>query len=194
MPDAATPLEAKDFFSFCPQCAAPRPAEKLLPQGAPFHCGACGFTYYFNTASAVAVFIEDGAGRCLFIRRGREPAKGRLAMAGGFTDPRETGEAATRREIREELGLELGPLAYVGTWPNQYFAGGFIVHVLDIFYRAPLAASELAPDAEEVSGVEWLDPRAIDPAEMAFPSMREALASYVALLGAAAAQPHVLAV
>lgn len=166
------------MFHFCARCGSPRAA---LPAAAanPYRCGTCGFTYYFNTASAVAVLIEDVEGRVLFIRRGRDPAQGKLAMAGGFTDPGETGEAATRREIREELGLELADIVYVGSWPNVYHAGGFVVHVLDIFFRARLATTDMTLDADEVSGAEWLDPALVDPAEIAFPSMRQALAAYL---------------
>jgi len=180
MPDDDAALEAKDHFHFCPRCGV-RCGEEAAPGGNPFRCGGCGFTYYFNTASAVAVFIEDAEGRVLLIRRGREPAKGKLAMAGGFTDPGETGEEAARREIREELGLELAEVGHVGTWPNVYHAGGFVVHVLDIFYRARLATTEMRLDADEVSGAEWLDPAAVDPAEIAFSSMRSALQAYLAL-------------
>lgn len=179
MSDTAPHPEAKDLFDFCARCGERRTVGPA-PGANPYRCGTCGFTFYFNTASAVAVFIEDGEGRVLFIRRGREPARGKLAMAGGFTDPGETAEQATRREIREELGLELAEVTYVGTWPNVYHAGGFVVHVLDIFFRARLASTDMTLDADEVSGAEWLHPAQVDPADIAFPSMRNALAAYLA--------------
>lgn len=169
---------AAELFRYCPRCASECRAESTVGIN-PFRCGQCGFTFYFNTASAVAVIIEDAEGRVLLIRRGREPAKGKLAMAGGFTDPGETGEEATRREIREELGLELDELHYLGTWPNMYHAGGFTVPVLDIFFRARLATTTLTLDPDEVSGAEWLDPREVDPHMIAFSSMRQALAAYL---------------
>ena len=165
-----------DQFAWCPRCGARRAGEAANP----FRCGACGFTYFFNTASAVAVFIEDDTGRCLFIRRAREPAKGKLALAGGFTDPGETAEEATRREIREELGLELGPLGYVGSWPNRYDAGGFTVPVLDLFFRASLASHTMSLETGEVSGIEWWRPEQVDLEELAFPSMRAAVRAFVA--------------
>jgi hypothetical protein len=37
-------------------------------------------------------------------------------------------------------------------------------------------------DAEEVSGAEWHDPMTVDPEEIAFPSMRRALAAYCAAI------------
>lgn len=58
---------------------------------------------------AAGVLISDGD-RVLLIRRGADPGRGRWDVPGGFLEPGETAAAAARREIREELGLELGPL------------------------------------------------------------------------------------
>lgn len=177
MPPPAHIPGASELFAHCPHCGHAR--ERGDERGTnPFHCRACQFTFYFNTASAVAVIIEEVDGRILLIRRGREPAKGKLAMPGGFTDPGETGEAATRREIREELGLELADLTYLGSWPNVYHAGGFAVPVLDLFFRARLASATMTLDPDEVSGADWFDPLEIELDHIAFPSMRSALTFY----------------
>jgi NAD+ diphosphatase len=166
---------AVDHFGRCPRCGRERAGEVTNP----FRCLACGFVFYFNTASAVAAFIEDGEDRCLFIRRAKEPARGKLALPGGFTDPNETGEEAARREIREELGIDLGPLSYVGSWPNHYHAGGFTVPVLDLFFRASVTSPAVNLQADEVSGIEWLRPEEVDLDELAFPSMKAAVQAVV---------------
>lgn len=176
---------AVDFFLHCPQCGTPRSQH----DSARFACARCGFTYYFNVASAVAVFIENEVGECLWIRRALPPAEGCLALPGGFTDPGETAEEAARREIREELGLSLTALHYLGSWPNFYHAGRFGVPVLDLFFRAPLVGSTPTPAAEEVSAFTWQHATAINPAELAFPSMRSALAAYLQHQHPAAAHP-----
>jgi NAD+ diphosphatase len=161
-------------FHHCPACGTAVPP----PRAHPFRCPSCHFTYYFNTASAVAVFIEKPTGEVLFIRRAREPGLGKLALIGGFTDPQETAENACRREILEEVGLHLGPLTYLGSWPNLYHAGGFTVPVLDLFYTAPMLSDSLTLAPDEVSSALWLDPLQVDPAELAFPSMQHALLAY----------------
>lgn len=49
----------------------------------------------------------------LLIRRGRPPGAGRWSLPGGRQELGETAEAAARRELREETGLECGPLTLV---------------------------------------------------------------------------------
>jgi len=52
--------------------------------------------------------IFDGKGRVLLIRRGNPPFKGEHALPGGFVEIGETVEDACRREVLEEVGIEVG--------------------------------------------------------------------------------------
>jgi 8-oxo-dGTP diphosphatase len=49
----------------------------------------------------------------LLIRRGKPPGMGQWSLPGGKQELGETAEEAARRELREETGLECGPLAMV---------------------------------------------------------------------------------
>jgi len=59
----------------------------------------------------VIVLRADGV---LLIRRARDPGQGRWALPGGAQRVGETVEQAGRRELREETGLEVGALRFVG--------------------------------------------------------------------------------
>jgi ADP-ribose pyrophosphatase YjhB (NUDIX family) len=49
----------------------------------------------------------------LLVRRGRAPWMGQWSLPGGAQELGETAEAAARRELAEETGLQAGPLALV---------------------------------------------------------------------------------
>ncbi len=168
-------MKPSETFHFCPRCGAARPVTD-----GPLKCGGCGFAYYFNAAVAVAVFILDEEGKSLWIRRAREPAAGKLAMAGGFIDPGETGEEAARREIEEEVGLVLGEVEYLCSAVNQYETRDYTQPVLDLFFVGRARTAETTLQEDEVSSVVWARPEEIDPEELAFPSMKEALRIYLA--------------
>ncbi len=85
-------------------------------------------------------------------------------------------EEALRREIREEVGLDLGDAAFLGSFPNQYAYKGVTYPVLDLFFTARAVRPESAKALDDVEGVCWLDPmREVTPEDMAFPSMQAAL-------------------
>jgi ADP-ribose pyrophosphatase YjhB (NUDIX family) len=135
--------------------------------------------YYLNPTVAVAAIVEDTHGRIALVERAKEPKKGMLALPGGFVDAGENAEDALRRELREELGLEVGALSYVGSWPNLYTYKGVTYSVVDVFFAAREGELVLRPDASEVSGVRLVARGAIDLSAIAFDSMRQALMRYI---------------
>jgi 8-oxo-dGTP diphosphatase len=55
----------------------------------------------------VGALIHDREGRVLLIKRRFEPNKGRWSVPGGLLETGETLVEAGRREVREELGVEI---------------------------------------------------------------------------------------
>ena len=62
------------------------------------------------------LFRPDG--QTLLIRRKNDPFAGGYALPGGFVEIGETVEAACRREVLEETGLEVGDLTLVGVYSD----------------------------------------------------------------------------
>jgi len=171
------------LFRFCPRCGAPSETEPREDTNE-FRCGRCALRYFFNPTVAVAVFVTRHDGRTLFIRRAREPAKGRLAPPGGFIDIGETAENAARRELREEVGLDIRNVEFLCSHPNSYVFAEVTYPVVDLFFTAEAVDASATADAREVSECLWLDPLEVAAGELAFPSMRHAMEIWQARLRA----------
>ena len=59
------------------------------------------------------VVLRDAS--VLLVRRGKPPNVGSWTLPGGAQEVGETAEAAARRELLEETGIEVGPLQLAGT-------------------------------------------------------------------------------
>lgn len=66
------------------------------------------FTYnYPRPAVTVDAILISSKRSVLLIERGREPYKGTWALPGGFVDMDESLEAACKRELEEETGIQI---------------------------------------------------------------------------------------
>jgi ADP-ribose pyrophosphatase YjhB (NUDIX family) len=171
-------MNAIRHFAYCPRCGDAATAPDAGGPAGPFRCVACGFTLFFNSASAVAALICRDDGDALFIRRAKDPGKGRLGMPGGFVDPGENAEQALVREVREEVGLDLLDVAYLSSHANEYLYAGVTYQTLDVFYTARVEEPGRAHALDAVESIAWIDPRTVPLEEIAFESMREALRMY----------------
>lgn len=162
------------FFKFCPSCAS---THFTFPDNRRFYCEDCGFTYYHNIATAVAIVFtfED---KVLFTVRNVDPDKGKWDLPGGFIDPNETAEEAACREIKEELGLNLQPfyLKYVTTSPNNYLYKNVPYKTMDIFYECLLKSDQIKVEAEdEIRELIWVKRSEIDLNQIGFVSIRKVI-------------------
>jgi len=167
-------LQPAESFRHCPSCG--RDATPV--DGRMLRCSSCGFHFHFNPAVAAGVIVSRPDGRVLLLRRALPPSKGRYGLPGGFIDAGEGAEEALRREAREETGLELEDVRFLGGWPNLYAWRGIEYPVLDLYFTARAGADATAQAREEVEACVWAEPAEIDPATLAFDSTRAALARY----------------
>src|SRR5262245_7163980 len=98
--------------------------------------------------------IFDNAGRVVLIRRKNEPFKSSYALPGGFVDIGETVAAACRREVQEEVGIELGELHLIGVYsdPKRDPRG----HALRAAYRAVLQLAVAPRAGSDAEGAAWV--------------------------------------
>ena len=89
-------------------------------------------------------------------------------------------EDALRREIREEVGLEVERLDYFCSLPNVYHYRGVTYQVLDFFFLGRVTAKAAQADPGEVTEVCWLARSQIVLEEIAFDSVREMLRRFLA--------------
>lgn len=158
-------------FHFCPRCGQPLSAPVRQDR---VQCESCRFCYYLNPTVSAAAIILDPEGRALFLRRSREPARGKLALPGGFIDFGETAETALRREIKEEAGIEVDAIQFLCSQTNDYHYKEVTYPVVDLFFVAK-AKSTQAAALDGVESVCWLAPSQVNLDDLAFPSLRAAL-------------------
>ena len=93
-------------------------------------------------------------------------------------DAGESAEHALRREVREEVQLELDEVRFLSSHPNDYHYQDVVYPVVDLVFIAHAPDHDRVLALDGVASFEWLDPRAVDLDELAFPSMRDALMRY----------------
>jgi len=135
------------------------------------HCEACGFDLYLNTAAAVAALIADDRGRLLVVVRAEEPRKGTWDLPGGFADPGESAEECVRREVREEVGLEVVASRYLCSYPNWYDYGGMRYATMDLGFVCRVKDVAAARAMDEVAEVLFVPLEEIDVARFGFASV-----------------------
>ena len=158
-------------FNYCPSCGSRGIVFDGIKE---FTCADCEFTYFHNVATAAGTILECG-GKIVLIKRKQEPGKGLLDLPGGFVDPRETAEEAAKREIREEVRIDVDTLQYLGSCPNTYEFKGVCYHSCDLLFYSKIDAFPTEFDETEVAELVLRDPGEIQDDEIAFESIKMGL-------------------
>lgn len=130
---------------FCPRCGG------RLATAAAGHvltCGDCGRQQFPRTDPAVIMLVTDGDDRALLARQPRWP-EGRYSTLAGFVDPGESLEDAVRREVAEEVGVEVDAVRYLGNQPWPFPAS------LMVGFFGEALTTEIRVDGEEISEARW---------------------------------------
>ncbi|MDD2540970.1 MAG: NAD(+) diphosphatase [Desulfuromonadaceae bacterium] len=129
---------------FCSHCGGEL---VRIPAGWGKRCPACGDIHFPHIHPCIIVLVRHGA-ELLLIRNAAWSA-GRFSLVAGFLDFGESLEECLQREVREEAGIEVTNIRYVGSqswpFPSQQMIG----------FLADYAGGEVKPDGVEVVEADW---------------------------------------
>ncbi len=164
-----------NLFRFCPNC---RSEDTSFYNDNKFKCNACYFTYFHNVATAVAAIIIN-KGKILFTIRNNEPMLGKLDLPGGFVDPKETAEESIKRELKEELNLEVTNFKFFTTEHNTYLYKKILYRTCDVCYITEISNTHFKIDNKEIKEVKWLNPEEINLEEIGFESLKKIVKKFL---------------
>ena len=135
---------------FCGKCGGPLEEHPTEVAG---RCAGCGHVEYPSLSPAVIVRVEK-EGKILLAQHVQRIPDIWTCLA-GYVELGESLEDCVRREVREEAGIEVGAVRYVGSqhwpYPNQLMVG----------FRAQWQSGELKLQPEELSAAGWFAPDAL---------------------------------
>jgi NAD+ diphosphatase len=130
---------------FCARCGAP---SDVAQAGHVRVCPVCGAHHFPRTDPAVIMLITDDHDRALLGRQAAWP-EGRFSTLAGFVEPGETLGDAVRREVMEEVGIEVGDVTYAASQPWPFPSSlmlGFVGRALK---------TEIRVDQDEIAEARW---------------------------------------
>jgi NAD+ diphosphatase len=139
-------------------------------------CPSCGFTAFPRISPAIIVAIRRDR-QILLIRAHRHRA-GVYSNVAGYVEVGESLEECVRREIREEVGLEVTNLKYFGSqsWPFP--------HSLMVGFTAEYLSGELRRDESEIVDAKWFSIGQLPQVPEAFTISRRLIDSMIGRISA----------
>jgi len=135
---------------FCPRCGG---ATRQTSSGWSKRCSECS-TKYFPHLHPCAIVLVRRDQEILLIHKAEWPV-GRYSLVAGYQDPGESLEECAAREVREETGIEIADIRYVGSqnwpFPSQMMAG----------FVAQYAGGEIVVDRKEIEDARWFPVQAL---------------------------------
>lgn len=129
-------------------CAACGQATEVVQAGWQRSCPACGAQHFPRTDPVVIMLVVAGNSALM----GRSPGwpEGMYSCLAGFVEPGETVEAAVRREVLEEAGVQVGAVTYLASQPWPFPAS------LMLGCKAEALTRTIKVDPSELEDALWV--------------------------------------
>lgn len=167
-------MNPKKIYKFCPKCG-----KKLIPKkDNVLECAICHFHLYINPLATNGVIIENRRGEILLVKRAFPPKKGWWDVPGGFIQPGETIEASVKRELKEELNVEIVISRIVGIYTDTYLFESVTNYTLCIMAAASIVGGKLRA-GDDAAACEFIPKKKILGQKIAFAGVRRGLEDYI---------------
>ncbi len=154
---------------FCGRCGTPTQqvsGERCM------RCPECGLDSYARISPSMIVLVTRGDE--VLLARSPRFVTGVYSTLAGFVEPGESAEECVAREVREEVGIEVHNLHYLGSqgWPFP--------HSLMLGFHAEYVGGEIVPQADEIEDAAWFPIDNLPPLPMQRSIARYLIDLYVA--------------
>ncbi|MEX0650385.1 MAG: NUDIX hydrolase [Candidatus Andersenbacteria bacterium] len=166
------------IYTYCPVCGSTLAYKQRGGENLPVcQNSACSFIFWQNSKPCASVVIPKDNGQILMTTRAHEPHKGKLDLPGGFLQEGEHPDDGAKREIKEELGVEIEIVDYLGFAMDQYGQDGDYTLNIGIIARI---VSGTPRAADDVADIEWINPRDVGSSQLAFTNNETFLRQFMA--------------
>ncbi|EWH10329.1 nucleotide phosphate derivative pyrophosphohydrolase [Catenovulum agarivorans DS-2] len=111
------------------------------------HCKHCRHRCYPRLSPCVIMAVLKD--KQLLLARGKKSRSGKFSILAGFVEPGETLEHAVAREVKEEVGVEIKNIRYVGSQPWPF------PHQIMVGFVADHLSGEINIDEQEIAEAAW---------------------------------------
>lgn len=163
-------------YNFCPKCGAQLDFKipNEFDHEKRYTCSQCAFIFYQNSKPTASALIINEQKQLLVVKRAYNPGAGMWDFPGGFLEYGESAEDGVKREVQEELHVDITLQHLLGIYTDYYDTVGEAT--LNIYYVATITSGK--PKASsDIDSCRWFDFESI-PKEFAFQNNKDALVDF----------------
>lgn len=161
-------------YKFCPRCGG----KLIFQQDNLIKCNSCGHNLYINPVPCNAVILENENREILLVKRKFPPQKGYWDLPGGFIQPDESLEESVKREIKEELNLDVAMTNIVGGYKDSYLYGGILYPTFVVTVASVVTGGNIKA-ADDISLYRYFPKDDVLSQKLAFKNLRQSLSDYL---------------